>query len=254
MWNKVVEHIVACELAANIDAPLVARYGGAWSSSKRAEEFLNAHGETSTVRSLVSGRSVVVQWPHAAHALRLAHTAIQDTTFSGQKVVARHGMRPRLAGRWSAVHGDRSSVRTGRGAGRPSATPRSKARVRASPFSKQKGDGTARDWPANRCERDATCLLVRQLVRACSTVLRTTSSRWLLTCFVSTGDRQAYITLSRRVQPKTNPVRAQRSAQSLRRSSNPSRPICYGKVEQKHEPNHLCRVQPKLIERIVRQR
>ncbi|MCG3121993.1 MAG: hypothetical protein GIKADHBN_00366 [Phycisphaerales bacterium] len=72
MWNKVVEHIVACELAANIDAPLVARYCQAWSSWKRAEEFLHAHGETYTVRSLISGQPVMMQWPQAAHALRLA--------------------------------------------------------------------------------------------------------------------------------------------------------------------------------------
>ncbi|MCG3122663.1 MAG: hypothetical protein GIKADHBN_01056 [Phycisphaerales bacterium] len=72
MWNKVVEHIVACELAANIDAPVVARYCEAWSNWKRAEEFLHAHGETYTVRSLISGQPMVVQWPQAAHALRLA--------------------------------------------------------------------------------------------------------------------------------------------------------------------------------------
>ncbi|MCK6477778.1 MAG: P27 family phage terminase small subunit [Phycisphaerales bacterium] len=73
-----------CELAANIDAPVVARYCQAWSSWKRAEEFLHAHGETSTGRSLVSGRPVVMQWPQAAHALRPAHTPNQDTTFKAE--------------------------------------------------------------------------------------------------------------------------------------------------------------------------
>ncbi len=72
MWYKLTNFMAACRHLTLLDGPLLSRYCQAWSYWKRAEEFLQRHGETYPVKGAPGQGPLLLPWPHVAHALRLS--------------------------------------------------------------------------------------------------------------------------------------------------------------------------------------